>query len=317
MKIRKSVLSVITMFLMFQFSTGISAPYSILPAPTKVSEHVYAWIGPYGGPNVKNKGFRMNMGFVVGKSSILVFETGFYPEMAKEMIRHIQDISNVPIKYAVNSNSQADRYFGNTVFANIGAELIAQEKEVLRMQEMINNHAVFVETSMELKGKNLALPKFPTTKLNTPREIDLGGGVKVKVSFFKSAHTPMPLILHILPDNIVYAGDILYSERLLAVVSGGNIKQWIETFEYLRSFNAALFIPGHGKPSPLKEFEFSTLAYLKMLDEHMTTMVEQGVDMQSAIDKLDQSAFSKLENFEELAGRNANVAFQEAERAAF
>ena len=170
---------------------------------------------------------------------------------------------------------------------------------------------------MEFKGKNIPLPKLPSTQLNTARTIDLGGGVKVQISFHKAAHTPMPLVLHVTPDNIVYAGDILYSGRLLAVVTGGNIRQWIETFEYLRSFSGATFVPGHGHPAPLNDFETSTLSYLKMLDEHMSKMVEEGVDMQDAIYRLDQSAYSKLENYNDLAGRNANIAFQEAEQASF
>jgi len=277
---------------------GYAADFKILPAPEKVSEHVYAWIGPYGGPNPDNHGFRMNMGFVVGKDAVLVFDTGFYPDMAKEMLAYIATITKAPVKYAVNSNSQPDRYFGNAVFQEAGAELIAHDLEVARMAELIS--------------KNL-----PNTRLKQARTINLGGSITVNLSFHKGAHTPMPLVIHVMPDNVVYAGDILYSGRLLAVVPGGNIRQWMETFDYLRTFKNATFVPGHGKPSDLKVFEASTLAYLKLLNSHMAKMIEDGVDMQDAINKLDQSAFSSLENYEDLAGRNANIAYQEAERAGF
>jgi len=298
-------------------SSVFASDQTILPAPEKVSDHVYAWIGPYGGPNPDNKGFRMNMGFVVGKDAILVFDTGFYPDMARAMIKHIRHISKVPIKYVVNSNSQPDRYFGNSPFDDIKAELIAHEEEVARMKELVNNHTMFVESSMKFKSKKIQFPKLPATRLNADRKIDLGDNVIVNISFYKSAHTPKPLILHVQPDNVVYAGDILYSGRMLAVVPGGNIRQWIETFERLRSFKDATFVPGHGRPAALKEFEFPTLSYLKLLDDHMTKMVEAGTDMQDAINNLDQSKYSSLENYKDLAGRNANMAYQEAERAAF
>ena len=314
---RNSFYLIFVLFLLIHASTGLAAQSGILAAPQKVSEHVYAWIGPYGGPNPKNRGFRMNMGFVVGKDAVLVLETGFYPDMAREMVAQIKNISKAPIKYALNSNSQPDRYFGNSVFDEIGAELIAHEKEVLRMRELVSNHYMFLESSMEFKNQNIPLPKIPEKPINSERTIDLGGGVKVNISFHKAAHTPLPLIVHVVPDNVVYAGDILYSGRLLAVVPGGNIKEWIDTFEHLRSYTSATFIPGHGNPSLLKAFESSTLGYLKLLNDHMRKMVEEGVDMQDAIDRLDQSAFSSLENYDDLAGRNANIAFQEAERAAF
>jgi len=49
----------------------------------------------------------------------------------------------------------------------------------------------------------------------------------------------------------------------------------------------------------------------------MDKMVAQGVDVQDAINKLDQSRYSKLANFELLAGRNASWAYLEREQAAF
>ena len=46
--------------------TAVAAESKILPPPTRVTEHLYAWIGPHGGPSPQNKGFRMNLAFVVG-----------------------------------------------------------------------------------------------------------------------------------------------------------------------------------------------------------------------------------------------------------
>ena len=52
-------------------------------------------------------------------------------------------------------------------------------------------------------------------------------------------------------------------------------------------------------------------------DEYRQKMVEAGTDIQDAINSLDQSKFSKLENFEDLAGRNASWTYLEREKAAF
>ena len=112
---------------------GISTA-DILPPPEKISEHVYAWIGPYGAPNIQNKGFRMNLVFVVGKDAVAVLDSGYYPAMAEEMVKHIRQVSKAPIKYVINSNSQPHRMLGNDVFRKVGAEIIATEPEVKRMQ---------------------------------------------------------------------------------------------------------------------------------------------------------------------------------------
>ena len=295
--------------------SSFASSSSILPAPKKISDHVYAWIGPYGGPNPKNKGYRMNMAFVVGKKSVAVIDTGFYPAMAKEMVKHIKKITKLPIKYAINTGSQPHRFLGNDVFRQSGANIVTSAKEATRMEQNGNNYLLMLENVMKMK--KVSLPKAPNKIINKGTKLDLGGDVILDIHLHKAAHTPQPLIVHVPSDNIVYAGDILYSGRLLGIVAGGNIREWMDTYNYLKRFKGVTFIPGHGQPGSLATFQKSTFDYLVMLDKHMTKMLDDGVDMQDAIRKLDQSAFSGLANFNDLAGRNANRAYQEAERAAF
>jgi glyoxylase-like metal-dependent hydrolase (beta-lactamase superfamily II) len=291
--------------------------FKILPRPEKISKHVYAWIGPYPGPSVENKGYRMNLVFVVGKKYVAVLDSGYYPEMAREMLGRIRQITPLPVKYVLNSNSQPHRFMGNDVFRKAGAQIITSEKEARRMEENANNYAMMLENIMKFKQEDIRLPAAPDILLNKGTSLDLGGNVILDVHIHKAAHTPQPLITHISIDNIVYAGDILYSGRLLSIVSGSNIKEWKQTYNYLKQFKSATFIPGHGQPAKLSEFEKSTYQYLDLLDSHMSKMVEEGVDLQDAINRLDQSAYSHLEIFEMLAGRNASRAYLEAERASF
>jgi len=299
------------------YQVSIAKEFKILPKPEKISKHVYAWIGPYGGPNIKNKGYRMNLAFVVGENSVAVLESGYYPKMAKEMIGRIREITRLPISYVINSNSQPDRFLGNDVFKRAGAKIVASKKEAQRMEENGNNYAMMLETIMKFKQSDIKLPAPPDVQLTAGTKLDLGGGVVIDIHLHKAAHTPAPLIVNIPIDNTVYAGDILYSGRLISITPGGNIKEWKETYSYLKRFKNATFIPGHGKPAKLSGFEKSTYQYLDLLDTHMSKMVDNGVDIQDAIRRLDQSAFSYLENYKNLAGRNASRAYLEAESAAF
>ena len=78
------------------------------------------------------------------------------------------------------------------------------------------------------------------------------------------------------------------------------------------------FIPGHGKPAKLETgFKKSTLEYLIHLNQHMTSAVEDGLDLQDAVDSLDQSRWNYLENFDLLSERNAHQVYLERESAAF
>ena len=54
-----------------------------------------------------------------------------------------------------------------------------------------------------------------------------------------------------------------------------------------------------------------------LLRTHMFNAVKKGMDIQEAMKSLNQSRFAKLENYQELAGRNANITYLEAEAEAF
>lgn len=300
------------------FVTPVSAAVKneILPAPTRVTTHLYAWIGPHGGPSKENKGFRMNLGFVVGKDAVAVIETGYHEPMAREMLAHIAKITKAPVKYVINTNSQPDRFLGNEYFRQQGATIIASTAEAKRMAAIGGMVAQASESALGLRPGSIAIPNPPDKILDGDSELDLGG-LKLVLRQFGAAHTPSPLVVYIPQDKVVYAGDILYSGRLPAVIDGGNVKSWIEVFDKLRGFGDVLFVPGHGKPARLAAFEFSTREYLFLLRKHMRRALEQNMDQQDALKTLDQSKFAKLENYQELAGRNASFAYLEAEVEAF
>lgn len=289
----------------------------ILPPPEQVSKHVYAWIGPHGGPSQKNNGYRMNLAFVVGNNAVAVLETGYTETMAKEILKHIAAITNVPVKYAINSNSQPDRYLGNAVFLKHGITIIAHKKEVARMNSDGSRFTTGVERALGLPKNSVALPPEPNQIITKPVVIDLGGhSIKIQ-NLGLAAHTPAPLIVHIPEDNVLYAGDIIYGGRLPAILNVSHVGQWLKSFEKLKGFGNITIIPGHGEPGLLSTFNHSTRDYLTLLDTHMAKMVDQGIDLQDAIQRLDQSAYSDLENYKELAGRNASWAYLEKEADSF
>ncbi|MEK9671222.1 MAG: MBL fold metallo-hydrolase [Rhodospirillaceae bacterium] len=284
----------------------------ILPAPEKVSDHVYAWIGPLDGPNKKNRGYRMNLSFVVGTQAVLVFDTGYTREMADEMIAHIRNFTPLPIRYAVNSNSQPHRHFGNEAFHAAGAELISTPEEIARMADMGGMFAQFGAQALGLPDGSVKAPLSPVTGLTAARTLDLGG-VRVMLRPVGGNHTPNSVIAEIPADKIILAGDVLYSGRLLAILDVSRTGHWLKVFDKLRDYKGYTFVPGHGRPAALWDFEFPTYRYLAETWTHMIRAVKAGVGLDDAVKAFDQSAFAKLANFELLAGVNANWAYQQAE----
>lgn len=293
---------------------SLPAYAEVLPAPRQVGANSWVWIGPYSGPAKENHGFRMNLGFVVGKEAVAVVDTGYGPDMAEAMIVHIRKITSLPIRYAINTNSQPHRFMGNPVFRRHGAQIVAADDAV---QRMLDSGAQFAETIseiLELPPGRVTAPKAPDMRLTEPLSLDLGE-VRLGVIPVGSAHTRGSLVVRVDPDEVVFAGDVLYGGRLLAVLADSSVAGWIEAYDELRRFRDATFVPGHGDPAPLSEFEFPTYRYLTNLLAHMDRAAADFVELREAIDGFDQSPWQQLANFETLSGPNAHQAYLEREMA--
>ncbi|HEY9097673.1 MAG TPA: MBL fold metallo-hydrolase [Thiobacillus sp.] len=312
-KIRIIVLAWFAMFAQASQAAGW------LPPPEHISPHVWAWIGPLEGPSQANRGYRMNLGFIQGKTAVAVIDSGYSPDMAHEMLRRIRAITPLPVRYVINTNSQPHRFMGNDVFRAAGAEIIASREAAARMASDGAGFATSVTQTLSLKAGSIAPPQAPDRLLDPGQStrLDLGGGVNVNVSHWGRAHTRGSMIAEVTPDQTVFAGDILYSERLLSVLPDSHVTQWIAAYDQLRSLPAQRFVPGHGPAAPLSAFEHSTYRYLTALKSHMDQAVKNGIGPSDATSRFDASAWQMLTLFDELAGRNASLAYLEAEAEGF
>ena len=291
---------------------------SWLPKPVKVSSNTWVWVGPYEGPSQANRGYRMNLGFVTGKQSVAVVDSGYSPEMAEEMLQRIREITPLPVRYVINTNSQPHRFMGNDVFRKAGAEIIASREATARMENEGAGFATTVTRTLGVKDGTIAAPQLPGRLIEPGQSVSLDlGGVSLQVTHFGRAHTRGTLVVEVAPDQTVFAGDILYSGRLLAVIPDGHVTEWIAAYDKLRSLKAKRFVPGHGQVASLKAFEQPTYRYLTALKLHMERAVKKGTDANTAMATFNSAPWKKLANFDELAGRNASLAYLEAEADGF
>ncbi len=71
-------------------------------------------------------------------------------------------------------------------------------------------------------------------------------------------------------------------------------------------------IPGHGHPTNMDQVRRYTRDYVLFLREEIQKLLDDGEDLQAAYE-LDQSRFSHLDTFDELATKNAGRVFEQME----
>ncbi len=114
---------------------------------------------------------------------------------------------------------------------------------------------------------------------------------------------------------MLFSGDLVYVDRLLGVIPVSNTKDWLASFEAMEKLAPKKIVPGHGQVwvCDLAKAKRETKDYLVLLRGHMKTAIDKGLDLQTAINTLDQSRFKHLLNYEALKGGNASRTYLEME----
>lgn len=302
-------------FLTLILTTAAVEAEDLVLQPVRVAPDIYAVIGDLAAQTYENDGLNNNLGFVVTEKGVLVINTGPSQRVAKALHAAIQKTTKQPIKWVVNVNSQNHYWLGNDYFKTLGATLIASKEGERVMREM---GAQQLETNQALLKEKAAGTKltYPTDLVADKRELKLGKTV-VQLLHFGAAHTPGDMVVWLPDQKILFSGDIIYTERLLAVIPIGNSANWIEAFDKLAALNPKIVVPGHGKPTTMEHARRDTRDYLSFLRTEAKRVLDTTGSMQDAVEKTDQSRFRSLVNFDLLARRNMNQVFQEVERDSF
>jgi glyoxylase-like metal-dependent hydrolase (beta-lactamase superfamily II) len=110
----------------------------------------------------------------------------------------------------------------------------------------------------------------------------------------------------------MFGGDIVYVERLLAVLDISDSAAWIKSFQAMAAHEPLIVVPGHGHPADLLAAQAQTLDYLLHLREKIRAVLDAGGDIAEGT-AVDQTAFAGMKNFDQLARRNAQAVFIEME----
>jgi len=276
----------------------------------KLTESVYAIIGPLDQRSAENLANNATFGLVVTDDGAVLVDTGGSWLGAEALHTTVREITDQPVKFVINSGGQDHRWIGNDYWQQQGAQVIASNEAVADHK---NRGSLQMTGLSVLIGDNLAgtVPAYADITFDTEYSFELGG-VAFEITHAGQAHTPGDSFVWVPSASTVFAGDIVYMERILGIGEQSHSGTWIEVFEAMAALNPTHVVPGHGAPTDLHGATADTYDYLVNLRTQMGVYIDEGGDIIDSV-HVDQAAFSYLENFEGLAKRNAQQVFSEME----
>jgi len=279
----------------------------------RVADNVYAHVGDLGARSVANEGLNANLGLVVTPAGAVLIDSGATFRSARDIHAAIRRITEQPVRWVINTGGQDHRWLGNGYFASIGAELIAHAAAVPDMRSRGGDQLQALRNLLGATADG-TVPTLPTRLLQgTDTRLELGGTV-FEFRHRGGGHTPGDMMVWLPQSQVAFAGDIVYVDRMLAVLPVSSTKAWLAAFAALEQWAPLRIVPGHGRVTDLTLARRHTRDYLEGLRAHMKRAVEQGVDISDAVRSFDASTFLHLANASELHPGNANRTYLEIER---
>ena len=283
--------------------------------PQRVAPDVYAVVGDLDSQSYRNDGLNSNLGFVVGTDGVLVINSGPSVRVARALHAAIQKLTSKPIKWVVNVNAQNHYWLGNAYFQRLGVPILANTAARQQMHDLGAGQLQAIQNVLKEKAAATVLA-YPSETVEAHRTLHLGK-TTIELLHFGAAHTAGDLVVWLPAQKILFAGDIVFTQRLLGVLPLGNSGGWIKAFDQAMALKPRTIVPGHGKPTDIKTATRDTRDYLVALRTSAQAVLAKNGSLQDAVAKTDQSKFTYLVNYELLAKRNMNQVFTEMERESF
>jgi glyoxylase-like metal-dependent hydrolase (beta-lactamase superfamily II) len=277
----------------------------------KVTDNIYAIVGPFGNRTPENLGNNATFGLVVTDEGVVLIDSGGSYLGAAEIDKVIKQVTDKPVKIVINSGGQDHRWLGNGYFKKQGARIIASKAAVEDQRARLQDQMFMLGNLIGEKGLEGTEAVQADETFDESKDFILGG-INFELTKVGIAHTPGDVLVWLPGHKVMFSGDVVYIGRMLGVQSHSNARNWIEAFNTMASYGPKFIVPGHGPATDLATAKADTLDYLVFLRERVGSFMEEGGDITN-IGKLDQSQFRRLQDYETLKGRNAQQVFQEME----
>lgn len=193
-------------------------------------------------------------GFVVGSRGIVVVDSTLTLLGANTLAGVIDELyPDKKILYLVNTHWHGDHIFGNQVFKERGAKIIAHENTRTYLetypnyvQQIADSHPRYRRLLADIE---LVLPDEVFT---TEMHLDLGDTTLTLQ--YRPGHTDSDITVRVSDTRDVFVGDLVYVDVNPTLVFS-DPDRWIESLRALEAENISKILPGHGPVSGAAEIK--------------------------------------------------------------
>jgi quinoprotein relay system zinc metallohydrolase 2 len=263
---------------------GSSLAASPLPVE-EVAQDVFVHRGVNEDFSPGNRGGIANLAFVVGQDAVAVIDSGGSLAEGQDLLLAIRSRTALPVRFVVDTHGHPDHVLGNAAFAGPDTQVVGHARLAAAMAARGPSYLASMGRLLgpAAEGATLVPPKT-TVPVGEELALDLGGR-KLVLHAWPTAHTDSDLTAFDTMTRTLFAGDLVFMERLPVV--DGSLLGWLALMPELARLPAQRVVPGHGPVSAAWPAALEPeRTYLEGLRDQVRAALKRGLTLSQAVDAI-------------------------------
>ncbi len=254
---RKKFIFSISLLCLFFASTQLAAQSRLAIEEVKPGLHMIT--GPGG-----------NIGVRITSEGVILIDDKF-PQDFDEIQSLVASVSNLPVRYVINTHHHGDHSGSNPGFLPI-AEVIAHKNARENM----------------IRGNQDGLPRV----VYSDETSVFLGGVEVRVFHMGRGHTNGDSVVYFPDLKTVHGGDLLHGTApFIDYGNGGTSRGWVGTMNNILSLDFDTAIPGHGVVMNRRDV-LSFRNQMEAVRDRMADLIRNGLEPGDALTEIEDGNLS-------------------------
>ncbi len=241
----------------------------------KLSDNAYAYTAE-GDPNT---------GVIIGDDAVMIIDATATPVMAQDVVRHVRQITDKPIKYVTLTHYHAVRVLGASGYKQHGLQDVIASKPTWELivergqQDMDSEIGRFPRLFNAVES----VPGLTWPTVVVDGELTLWmGGLEVKIWHPGRGHTKGDTVVWLPQQKILFSGDLVEADAA-CYTGDAYLADWPATLDKLAALKPEKLIPGRGpalmNPEQVQRGLAYTRDFVSTLYASAQQAVAQGMDL--------------------------------------